>query len=253
MIPIITLSYTFRLVFLFLLFTDLSNHPVVSESKKDSGFAVVELFTSEGCSSCPSADAAIIELSKKFNENVYFLGYHVDYWDYLGWKDEYSSKVFTRRQEQYADAFSLNSIYTPQVVVNGKTEFVGSDRDKLEQTINEELKNRPSVNIKLDARPKDKNKINVTYKTTGINSDQQLNIALVQLLATTFVKRGENHGRELHHINIVRELKTVNTTDSSVAFTVPLGLSTKDLKIVGFVQNKNNLGINGAAETFLNN
>jgi len=252
MIPIITLSYTFRLVFLFLLFTDLSNHPASSESKKDSGFAVVELFTSEGCSSCPSADAAIIELSKKFNDNVYFLGYHVDYWDYLGWKDEYSSKTFTRRQEQYADVFSLNSIYTPQVIVNGKKEFVGSDKNKLEQTIIDELKNNPGTSIELNAKRGDKT-ILVNFKTTGLDNTQTLNIALVQLAATTFVKKGENRGRELHHINIVLELKTVNSNDSSVSFTLPANIEAKDLKIVAFVQNKNNLNINGAAETYLAN
>jgi hypothetical protein len=252
MIPLITLSYTFRLVFLFLLFTDLSNHPVSSESKKDSGFVVVELFTSEGCSSCPSADAAIIELSKKFNDNVYFLGYHVDYWDYLGWKDEYSSRTFTRRQEQYADVFSLNSIYTPQVIVNGKKEFVGSDKNKLEQTIIDELKNKPGTSIELNAKRGDKT-IVVNFKTTGLDNTQALNIALVQLAATTFVKKGENRGRELHHINIVRELKTVNSNDSSVSFTLPANGEAKDLKIVAFVQNKNNLNINGAAETYLAN
>lgn len=249
MIPIITLSYVFRLLILLFLFTGFSNKHSETKPNTESGFAVVELFTSEGCSSCPAADAAIVDLSKKFSGNVYFLGYHVDYWDNLGWKDEYSSQSFTKRQEQYANEFNLNSIYTPQVIVNGKTEFVGSDKNKLAQTITNELKNTSTVNIVLSAKLEGTDKIKVTYKTSGAHDNDQLNIALIQLMATTQVKRGENHGRELHHINIVRELKTVNAADSSTAFTIPLHLKANDLKIVAFFQNKTNLHISGVAAT----
>ena len=248
MIPIITLSYVFRLLIFLFLFTGFSNKHSETKPKTVSGFAIVELFTSEGCSSCPAADAAIIDLSERFSENVYFLGYHVDYWDYLGWKDEYSSKSFTKRQEQYANEFKLNSIYTPQVIVNGKTEFVGSDKNKLAQTITDELKNTTTVNIVLNAKPEGTDKIKVTYKISGAHDNEQLNIALIQLMATTQVKRGENHDRELQHINIVRELKTINATDGSMAFTLPPDLSAKDIKIIAFIQNKNNLSISGAAE-----
>jgi hypothetical protein len=252
MIPIITLSYVIRLLLFVFLFADFSNYHREVNAKKEVGFAVVELFTSEGCSSCPAADEAIIELSKKFPENVYFLGYHVDYWDHLGWKDEYSSKAFTKRQEQYANEFNLNSIYTPQVVVNGKAEFVGSDKNKLEQTIQEELKNKSGITIGLNAKLEGQDKINVTYKTNDLGNGEELNIALIQLMATTQVKRGENHDRELHHINIVRDLKNGYSNSSSVIFKLPPDLTAKDLKIVAFAQNKNDLRINAAAETYLN-
>src|SRR4051812_8827061 len=85
-----------------------------SASKASSGFAVVELFTSEGCSSCPPADNVVAKLLKEHNSNVYVLGYHVDYWDDLGWKDIFSNNIFTQRQKAYAKAFKLSSIYTPQ-------------------------------------------------------------------------------------------------------------------------------------------
>lgn len=251
MIPIITLSYVARLLFITLLFADFGQSNDVPKSKSPGGFVVVELFTSEGCSSCPAADEAVIELSKEFPDNVYFLGYHVDYWNYLGWKDEFSSKVFTDRQHEYANEFKLNSIYTPQVVVNGKKEFVGSDKNKLKRAINEELKNGTASAIELNAKKDSANHINVSYKITGSGNGSQLMIAVVQLMATTNVKRGENRGHELKHINIVRELKMAEIKSSPVQLTVPSGLSAKDIKIVAFMQNKKDLKIVSATETVI--
>ena len=94
-----------------------------SDKMKDTtvnGFAVVELFTSEGCSSCPPADAAVAKLLHDYKENVYVLGFHVDYWNYLGWKDNFSCAAYSARQQQYGRTFQLNSVYTPQVIVNGQ-------------------------------------------------------------------------------------------------------------------------------------
>lgn len=251
MIPVITLSYVFRLLIFVFLFADFSNKNDKAITRNENGFAVVELFTSEGCSSCPSADETMIDLSKKYSDHVYFLGYHVDYWDHLGWKDEFSSRTFTKRQEEYATKFDLNSIYTPQVIVNGKTEFVGSDKHKLEETIEDELKISSNENVELSVISKEANKIIVSYKIHGGKTSDQLNIALVQMMATTQVKRGENRGWELHHINIVRELKTSNVIDGSIEFTVPNNVPAKELKIIAFTQNKNNLIIDGAVEAKL--
>src|ERR1700743_1770155 len=94
---------------------------VLSPARHDKrkGFAVVELFTSEGCSSCPPADKALAELAAKYPDNVFVLGFHVDYWDRLGWKDIYSGAQYTQRQKDYAQLFKLESIYTPEAVVNG--------------------------------------------------------------------------------------------------------------------------------------
>jgi hypothetical protein len=248
MIPIITLSYVARLLFITLLFTDFGRSNELTPANTSTGFAVVELFTSEGCSSCPAADETIIELSKEFSDNVYFLGYHVDYWNYLGWKDEFSSKVFTDRQHEYANEFNLNSIYTPQVVVNGKKELAGSDKSLLRQTIKDELKINPSITIELKAAKKSENLISVSYNVEGAGKDEQLQIALVQLIAVTNVKRGENRGHELKHINIVRELKIADRKSYPAEFTLPTGLSEKDIKFVAFVQDKKSLKINSAAE-----
>src|SRR5438128_7545114 len=86
-------------------------------ANNDKGFAVVELFTSEGCSSCPPADDAVAKLLKEHGNNVYVLGYHVDYWDNLGWKDSFSNAAYTQLQREYAKTFKLSSVYTPQLII----------------------------------------------------------------------------------------------------------------------------------------
>src|ERR1700744_6104626 len=103
--------------------------PVTDAGK---GFAVIELFTSEGCSSCPPADALVARVQKESNDKpVYILAFHVDYWNRLGWKDVFSSAEYSERQNQYARWLKLSSVYTPQIVVNGRTEFVGSEEANL--------------------------------------------------------------------------------------------------------------------------
>jgi hypothetical protein len=204
------------------------------------GFAVVELFTSEGCSSCPSADEAVIQLSKDYPEQVYILGFHVDYWNYIGWKDEYSSAAFSERQRQYGERFSLNSIYTPQIVVNGQKEFVGSNRGQLKTSVNEALKSTPSDEIKLSLSKENATTLRVNYEVTG-GAESILNIALVQLNAITAVKKGENKGKSLHHINIVRALKSMqvgNGAKAVIEIPVPRDLQFKDVEVIAYLQNK---------------
>ncbi len=220
---------------------------VKKETSINKGFAVVELFTSEGCSSCPAADEAVIDIAKQYKEGVIILGFHVDYWNQLGWKDVFSKSEYSDRQKQYASAFSLNSIYTPQIVVNGKTEFVGSDKTKLQETISKELNNNVARTIELSARETNDGKIVVNVSSANA-SNNNINIALVQLQAQSNVAKGENEGKVLHHINIVRDLKIVdgNKKDNSVSFNFSAGLSKKDFEIVAFSQDKNNLHITDA-------
>ena len=91
-----------------------------------TSFAIIELFTSEGCSSCPAADKTVAKLAQEFAGKVYILGFHVDYWNYLGWKDAFSDSKYSERQKEYAAVFKLDGVYTPQVVVNGSRELIGS-------------------------------------------------------------------------------------------------------------------------------
>ncbi len=212
-----------------------------------AGVALVELFTSEGCSSCPPADKALAAAAKAYPGNVFVLGFHVDYWDRLGWKDPFSSAAWTARQNQYASHLQLSSIYTPQAIVNGKTEFTGSDRAKLYKTIDQELKIPAATALNLEARSNADKSITVSYQLTAAPG-YSLNIALVQRNADTQVKRGENEGKLLHHINIVRDLKTLPATTGSTSFHLPAGLSAADCAVIAFLQNNSTLAVGAAAQ-----
>jgi len=204
------------------------------------GFALIELFTSEGCSSCPAADAILEEVRKKYiDKNVLIAAYHVDYWNKLGWNDIFSDASFTRRQEYYSTIFHLNSIYTPQVVVNGKTEFVGSNKDKLISSIEEQLNEKPVASIKLNAVQSTEGKIDVQYSTEGTDAKkEQAILVLIQKMATNEIKKGENKGRTLHHINIVRNIFYIPLKEKTTNFTIPAGFTKEDFFVAGFIQDK---------------
>jgi len=211
-----------------------------SIAKEQDGFALVELFTSEGCSSCPPADAALEEIQKKYSDkNVLVLSYHVDYWDRLGWKDIFSSALFTERQEYYSNIFGLNNIYTPQAVVNGKKEFLGSNKTKLISSIDEQLDEKPDALIKLNALQNTEGKINVQYSTEGTDAKkEQAILVLIQKMATNEIKKGENTGRTLHHINIVRNIFYLPLKEKTTSFKLPTGLQKQDFFVAGFIQEK---------------
>jgi hypothetical protein len=215
-----------------------------------NGFAVIELFTSEGCSSCPSADEAIANLLAKDIKNVYVMGYHVDYWNRLGWKDQFSKAEYSERQNKYAAVLGLNSVYTPQVVVNGSSEFVGSDQDMLNSTVENDLQNETKQNVSVTAS-KAYNTVNINYNIDG-NSEVLLNLALIQPEATTDVKRGENGGRILHHVNIVRSLKTIDAKGKGVVtIEIPEGLTNTPLQLIAYIQNSESFKILGADQIAL--
>jgi hypothetical protein len=216
--------------------------------KQRSGIAVIELFTSEGCSSCPAADREVEKISHLYPGNVYALGFHVDYWNYIGWTDSFSSEAYSARQKSYADKLNTRQVYTPQVIINGEKQFVGSNKSDLISAIKEELNKNTNAEISLSANKENNDRIHVKYTTKG-DKESLLNIALVQLEAATNVKRGENKNRLLHHINIVRELQTISAKrnmQGTVTFEIPYGLAAKDLEFIAFLQNKNNWQITGA-------
>jgi len=209
-------------------------------AKEQDGFALVELFTSEGCSSCPPADALLEEVQKKYSDkNVLVLSYHVDYWDKLGWKDIFSSALFTERQEYYSNIFRLNNIYTPQAVVNGKKEFLGSNKSKLISSIDEQLDEKPAASIKLNALQNTEGKINVQYSTEGADAKkEQAILVLIQKIATNEIKKGENKGKTLRHINIVRNIFSLPLKEKTTSFILPTGLQKEDVFVAGFIQDK---------------
>src|SRR4051812_2984549 len=181
--------------------------PTTEKTTGDNkGFALVELYTSEGCSSCPPADALMEKLQiENAGKPVYVVAFHVDYWNQLGWKDTFSSSAFTARQRQYSDWMKLETIYTPQVVVNGVNEYVGSNERSIVQAIDASL-NRGSENALTIKGRVDSGKVQVEYEVTGPTKNKALYLALVQKKASSNVKAGENEGRHLSHLQIVREL-----------------------------------------------
>ncbi len=218
---------------------------------ENNGFAVLELFTSEGCSSCPPADELMGKIEKEYkDEPVYLLSYHVDYWNRLGWKDRFSTVENSQRQQQYSRI--LNSqVYTPQLVVNGKTEFVGSDENNIKNAIQKALFATKKTNIELSATIS-QNTINVQYKAPSANPQNMLFVNLVEKHSSTQVGKGENEGRHLHHWQIVHKQNVISLNkqqEGKTAFKLPGGFSPENWEVITFIQNMKTGEISGSAKT----
>ena len=214
---------------------------------------LVELFTSEGCSSCPPADQFLIQLERKqpvAGTDVIVLGEHVDYWDGQGWHDRFSSHQLTERQVAYAQRFHIDGPYTPQMVVNGEWEFVGNDAAKALHTIEQAARQaKPGAAIRLaptagrmhiDVSNAGKHRLDVFY-------------AITESGLSTSVGGGENKGRQLHHTAVVRLLKRLGATrDGSFQTDLPLRIPPSwdraNLRAVVFLQDGSAGHIFSAAE-----
>lgn len=209
---------------------------------------LLELFTSEGCSSCPSADNLLPQLAK-LDAAVVPLSFNVDYWNRLGWKDPFSSAEFSERQRQYGQHFNNDGVYTPQLVVNGEYEMLGSDRRKAEAAIKNALKENSSINLSVDKMTRDGSKININSHAEGELNKQTLEVALVQKSATMNIKAGENRGAKLSHTNVVRNFKIQELKGSNeTLLTIPEGLADSNWQIILFTRNKSDLKITGATK-----
>jgi hypothetical protein len=168
-----------------------------------SNVVVLELFTSQGCSSCPSADRLVNEVQTEFSDNVISLSYHVDYWNYIGWKDPFSKKTYSDKQRAYSSKFFSSSIYTPQVVINGKEHFVGSNKAIMYSKLKTYFKdNRPNV-VEIHTLKTTPTDVVFNYTITGGIKGKTLRAVLVIKERETVVKRGENRNRTLKNTNIV--------------------------------------------------
>jgi hypothetical protein len=224
--------------------TQSAENPTVKNKKP----VLVELFTSEGCSSCPPADRVLAQLEKEqpnSDAEIITLEMHVDYWNYLGWKDEFSLAHFGERQGGYASHFGLDSNYTPQMVVDGQKEFVGSNYKNATNAIAEAVKNEKApVEISAETLT---GKINFKIKSTDIAKHDESYIWLVitEDNLTNSVSRGENAGRTLSHTSVVREMKLIGnllSADEKFEIETIVNLqpnwNKKNLKFVVFVQGK---------------
>jgi len=165
---------------------------------------VVELFTSEGCSSCPPADALLAQLASR--TDMLALSFHVDYWDRLGWKDPYSSHEATARQHHYATLLDLATVYTPQIVVDGKWQAVGSDRADVEQALDYARHSLKEIPVALAL---DHGQAQIRVGPGGAGVTASVLLIGFDRRHVSAVKRGENSGRTLAHVDVVRGIDEI--------------------------------------------
>jgi hypothetical protein len=211
---------------------------------------LVELFTAEGCSSCPPADTMLekmIEAQPARGAVIVGLGEHVDYWDRLGWKDRFSSAALTARQQKYAARSRSDDVYTPQMVVDGQEAFVGSDLSAARRAI-ERAVVAPHGVVRITCDTAAANAVNVTVAVSGLPPSSagdraEIIVAVTEDHLRTAVKRGENQGRTLTHAAVVREMRTIaEASGPSPSADVKIKIASEwtraHLKIVAFVQER---------------
>jgi hypothetical protein len=218
---------------------------------------VVELFTSEGCSSCPPADELLAKLEKTqpvSGARLIVLSEHVDYWNRLGWRDPFSSEGFTARQNEYSFAFQQDGPYTPEAVVDGRKGFVGSDGREAKDAILDALK-QPKAHVTLTATGGDGG-INLAVDVKDIpgSKDADVILAITETGLQSNVKSGENSGRLLKHTGVVRKLTVLGRTkgaeySTQTSVALPKEWKRENLRAVVFVQDRHTKHIVGAATT----
>jgi hypothetical protein len=225
---------------------------------------LVELFTSEGCSSCPPADALLAKLDREQPVNgaeIIVLGEHVDYWDNLGWHDRFSSHQYTDRQSQYSSRLRVDGVYTPQMIVNGTDQFVGNDSSKAYRAI-QQAAQASRINIELSRPVVDGRKISASISAPQNSSrasnplQGDLYAALVDAVDVTDVRNGENGGRRLQHVGVVRNLQRVGslkdlTSSKQISFSLeaPGDAKPGTMRVVVFAQQNAQGAVLGAAST----
>ncbi len=209
---------------------------VTDNDKSYSKKVLVELFTSQGCSSCPSADKLLSSLAQS-DTNLIVLSFHVDYWDRLGWKDVFSNHDYTLRQQQYVQALHAQSVYTPQAVVQGQFEMVGSNKPAITNAIQKAREDNDEVELSGNVSVNG-NIITVHYEVNKIVANEQVVVALIQRQASTHIARGENSGITLAGYNVVRNLSAMPLTKSNntTQLSLPADLQNDNASVVIFVQ-----------------
>ncbi len=222
---------------------------------------VVELFTSEGCSSCPPADALLARLDQAQpvpGAEVVALEQHVDYWNHLGWRDPFSSAQMSARQDEYARAFGNNGVYTPQMVVDGRTEFVGSSEGQARNAIARAAaatKTQAHLRIAGEKSGALALEVRIEPLAEAKAGDAEVLLAVTESRLESDVARGENAGRHLSHAGVVRELRRIGIVDSRAPFafvaepmlTLAPTWKRENLRVVVFVQERKSRRILAAA------
>jgi hypothetical protein len=229
-------------------------------SQPGSTPVLVELFTSEGCSSCPSADTLLARLEREQPvpaADILALEEHVDYWDSLGWHDRFSSNRFSARQSAYSTRLLLNSEYTPQMIVDGTYEFVGNDIVHAFHAI-AQAASAPKLTLRLSPLTRDGVHVSGSVSIAPLNTTlhhADLYAAVVESVASTQVLGGENGGQTLHHVSVVREMQrigslaTMRGSPLKFSLSLPGDVSAADLRVVVFVQRAGQGAILGAVSS----
>jgi hypothetical protein len=222
---------------------------------------LVELFTSEGCSSCPPADAALLTLATEQavpGAEVIPLEEHVDYWNRLGWTDPFSSRAFSARQDAYGEVSGFRQIYTPQMIVDGRTELVGSDLTRARQAVGDATRSfKTSIRIMGTRNTLSGDILNVRIESApfdGGAEEPELWAAITEDGLSTDAFGGENRGRRLRHGAVVRVLQMVGRLGASggtaeARFRIGKDWSRERLRVVAFVQDRTTRRVLGAGAT----
>jgi len=224
---------------------------------------VVELFTSEGCSSCPAADRLLSRLEQTQpvpGAQVIAIEEHVDYWNQLGWSDPFSSPQYRARQNDYAKAFKASDIYTPQMVVNGQSAFVGSDVNRAYREIGAAaLTATTLVDLGANVNARDPDLLDLSVQVSNGKStkwrDSNVYLAVTEHGLNTFVQGGENSGRNLRHSSVVRSFGVIGRVNPQGAnggqlvstLRLPRDWKRENLRAVVFVQERDTFRITGAS------
>lgn len=229
-----------------------------TEPAGERGPIVVELFTSQGCSSCPPADRLLSQLGDDSGDDVIALAFHVDYWDYIGWKDPFSSAQWSERQEAYARSLRTGRLYTPQLVVDGREHCVGSKKRDVEALLDQARRRGQGSRVQVVGEIAE-SKLQVAVAATvggQLNRPLDLVVAIVEEGLETSVTRGENAKRSLRNDHVVRRLQVVDRLGQGASrggehqVTVDLdpAWNRDGLGVVAFLQDPKTLAIYGAGQ-----
>ena len=229
------------------------NHLVTSEVESYEPIVVLELFTSQGCSSCPSADRLLQKAKEAYKKEVFALSYHVDYWNYIGWNDPFSKAVYAEKQQKYNVKFKNDTNYTPQLVVNGREHFVGSNFRKMQSSIDTYIEKKSTNNIAFKDVNAHQEKISFSYEIQGSLKNRKIRTLIAIDERSTIVNRGENKNRTLTNSNIVvAELSTkIKESNGSIEIGIPETVNPSDkLYLIVLVENYDH-DITGATKQLL--
>jgi hypothetical protein len=205
---------------------------------------LVELFTSEGCSSCPPADRLLQQIDQSqpvAGAQIIVLSEHVDYWNSIGWKDPYSAEFFSKRQGAYASHFGSSGVYTPQMVVDGTAEFVGSDSNLANRAM-EKARSTAKILVHLSSMTVDKGTLHAHVLAAASPKPADVFFVIAFSHAESQVSRGENSGRHLTHVAVVQQLEKIGSLEPGKEFAkdvelkLPPGADPSNLRAIAFVQ-----------------